>query len=357
MHNWIARSLIVITLGGCDELADSQTEGAVLATLRGTISLGPDVEPPIGTLRVSVLWHDARFEEERSAREADALECEDGELTGWRVETSLLEQPVRVDTKFPSGFTVQLTEPPPIDALYNYPDVPRVLVARGDLIVYDDRNDNGRLDPSTVDRMSPDLVYGSGKGSLPWGVGPRVHYSILYLTRALKPDQGDGEAGFSIVTTEPDESGGRTVEVGRLSDAKLDLVLDPTPYVQQMACSAKCSLSSGIELDDPRITDPATYLARDAGMLLPTDLGVGTSVWSRKDGDAITLSRARCIKRSSGDYTDYTIKLDVTTVEGCTETGWGLSHTTGVLTDEPEPYELPCEDVLELDENGFPIEP
>jgi|GEM_PF-4108993 len=357
MHNWIARSLIVIALGGCDELADSQTEGAVLATLHGTISLGPDVEPPNGTLRVSVLWHDARFEEGRREREENAPACDDGELTGWRIETSLLEQPVRVDTKFPSGFTVQLTEPPPADALYGYPDVRGVSVARGDLIVYDDRNDNGRLDPSTVDAMSPDLVYGSGKGSLPWGVGPRTHYSILYLTRDLAPEQGDGEAGFNIVTTEPDGKGGsgRTVEVGRLSDAKLDLVLDPTHYVQQMACSVKCSGSRKDQQPfDPE--NPESYFARPAGELVPTDLGVGTSVWSLEDGDATTLSRGRCTKTIFEDgYTDYSLDLEVVTVEGCTESGWGLGASWGMPSDEP--FELPCEDVLELDEDGFPVDP
>lgn len=353
MNNWIARFLIVITLGGCDELADSHTEGATLATLHGTISLGPDVEPPIGTLRVSVLWHDARFEEKSRTREADEIPCEDGELSGWRIETSLLEQPVRVDTNFPSGFTVQLTQAPPADAFYPYPDVRGVLVARGDLIVYDDRNDNGRLDPSTVDAMSPDLVYGSGRGSLPWGGGMRVHYSILYLTRDLAPDQGDGEAGFSIVTTEPDGKGGRTVEVGRLSDAKLELVLDPTHYVQQMACSVKCSGSPKVQAID--IENPEAFFARPAGELVPTDLGVGTSVWSRKDGDATTLSRGRCTKKIFEDgWTEYSFDLDVVTVEGCTESGFGLGASMGVIGDEP--FELPCEDVLVLDEDGFPIE-
>jgi hypothetical protein len=357
MHNWIARFLIVIALGGCDELADSHTEGATLATLHGTISLGPDVEPPIGTLRVSVLWHDARFEEGRRERDANALACEDGELTGWRLETSLLEQPVRVDTKFPSGFTVQLTQPPPADALYGYPDVRGVFVARGDLIVYDDRNDNGRLDPSTVEAMSSDLVYGSGKGSLPWGVGPRTHYSILYLTRDLAPGQGDGEAGFSIVTTEPDGLGGsgRTVEVGRLSDAKLELVLDPTHYVQQMACSVMCSGSP--KLQPPiDIESPEAFFARPAGELVPTDLGVGTSVWSLKDGDATTLSRGRCTKKIFKDgWTDYSFDLDVVTVEGCTESGFGRAASMAVFGDEP--FELPCEDVLVVDEDGFPIDP
>jgi hypothetical protein len=357
MHNWIARFLIVIALGGCDELADSHTEGATLATLRGTISLGPDVESPVGTLRVSVLWHDARFEEKSRTSEADDIPCEDGELSGWRIETSLLEQPVRVDTKFPSGFTVQLTEPPPVDALYDYPDVRGVSVARGDLIVYDDRNDNGRLDPSTVDAKSPDLVYGSGKGSLPWGVGPRVHYSILYLTRDLAPDEGDDQAGFSIVTTEPDGKGGsgRTVEVGRLSDAKLELVLDPTHYVQQMACSVLCSGAPKVQ-QPIDIASPEAFFARPAGELVPTDLGVGTSVWSLKDGDATTLSRGRCTKKIREDgWTEYSFDLDVVTVEGCTESGSGLGASMDVFGDEP--FELPCEDVLVVDDDGFLIDP
>jgi len=162
MHNWIARFSIVLALGGCDRLADEQTEGAVLATLRGTISLGPDVELPAGNLQVSVLWHDPTFKKDQAGSEQkESVACADGELTGWLSETPLLEQPVRVDTNFPSGFTVQLTEPPPAAAVYPYPNVSGVSVATGDLVVYDDRNGNGRLDPSTVDVMSPDLVLGS----------------------------------------------------------------------------------------------------------------------------------------------------------------------------------------------------
>lgn len=361
MDNRLIRFVIVTVLAGCDELADKNTEAAVLTTLSGTISLAPDVEPPVGKLQVSVLWFDPALESD------DTQSACDGKRTGWQIETHLLQQPVRVDTNFPSGFSVQLTEPPPAAALYPHPGLYGVSVARGDLVVYDDRNGNGRLDPSTVDERSPDLVLGSGKGTAPWGIGQRVHYSILYMTpdrprarleKIISPDddrdlglgEGNGAPGFSLVITEPDGNGGRTVEVQRLGETEIDLILEPTHYVQQAACSVMCSLATENPIDNP-----VEFLAGDVGEPVPSDLGVGTSAWSREDGDATMVSLAKCTKKYLEQYTDYTLDLDVMIIEGCTQSGFGFSYAAGTEIGSDAPFEWPCRDVRELDKNGFTI--
>ena len=359
MHKWIARVLMVLALGGCDELADQQTEGTVLATLHGTLSLAPNVEPPGESLHVSVLWRNPIFVSPpgwpglwvRNGHEHTPAACDDGQLTGWQLETPLLEQPVRVDTEFPSGFSVHLTEPPPPAALYEFPDGSGVSSASGDLVVYDDRNANGRLDPSSFDAMSPDLVYGSSQGATPWGIGQRYQYTIVYLTGDSEISDGDGKAGYSITTDESDASGVKRVDVQRLSEARIDLTLDPTHYVQQRACSVMCQVDA-----NDTIQDPLMFIEGDLGTPVASDLGGGTEVWLRQDGDATTFSKASCAKRDlDASSVSYEVELSRVISEGCTQTNINQIHTTATRADNP--VELPCAVVVELDESDFPADP
>jgi hypothetical protein len=349
------RIVIVLMLVGCDKLADRESEGVALATLNGTLSLGKDVAPPSGKLQVSVLWRDPVFgsmhepgitvEREGIARMQEA--CDDGTLDGWRLETPLLEQPVRIDTNFPSGFTVQLTEPPPAEALFEYPDGGGVATASGDLVVYEDRNANGRLDPTEGDVVSPDLVFGSSQGTTPWGIGQRLHYSIVYLTDDSDRGAGDGKAGYSLETNTISDSGLYPVGVQRLSEAMIDLTLDPTTYAQQMACTVMCRAS---DLD----VDPIAFLAGDLGMPVDVDAGVATSVWSREEGGATTLIKRRCTKwENSDNITGYGLELSVVISEDCKETS--SVHVVHVGADDAAM--LPCPEFETLDESGFPIEP
>ena len=173
----------------------------------------------------------------------------------------------------------------------------------------------------------------------------------MYLSDELEPGEGDGRAGFSIATSEYQRgSGERTVEVQPLSEAKIELVLEPTHYAQQMACTVMCGLSGTDTFDDA-----LTFLAGDVGMRVPSDFGVGTSLWSRKDGDATMLSLARCGKRIFEDIAVYTLELDVVTSEGCTQTAISAVHSIATYLDDH--VELPCEDIRELGPDDFPSSP
>lgn len=350
MPNWIACCGIAMVLCACDGLADRDTEGVALATLHGTIALGQDVEPPAKSLQVSVLWRDPIYGiplhggpiGRRTTEPEMPGKCESGKLTGWRVESPLLEQPVRVDTQFPSGFTVQITELPPAAALYHYPDDSGVSTASGDLVVYEDRNGNGRLDPSTFDEVSPDLVYGSSRGAKPWGVGQRYQYTIVYLSGDAE-SEGDGKAGYSLLTDESGTEGTTRVSKQRLSEAKIDLTLDPTAYVQQMPCSVMCSLDG-----NDTINDPAEFLKGDLGTELDWGLGVGEWVWSRQDGNSTTLSYARCTKEMvAEDVVEYEVELARETTEGCTQITLSQAYT--IATRPETPIELGCKEYREVD--------
>lgn len=360
MRNWMARCGLVIVLCGCDGLADQQTDGVALATLRGTLALGQNVKPPGANLQVSVLWHDPIYGSIHnggiSVRGDNELPmpggCDEGQLTGWRLESPLLEQSVRVDTDFPSGFTVELTEPPPLAALFEYPDGSGVSTASGDLVVYEDRNGNGRLDPSTIDVMSPDLVYGSSRGATPWGIGQRYQYTIVYLTGDAE-NEGDGKAGYSLVTDEPGITYPYPKRIGaqRLSEAMVDLTLDPTIYVQQMACSVMCKLDA-----NDTIASPKQFFESDLGMEVDWGLGKGEWAWSRPDGDAPALSYAKCSKGNepNGAVT-YIVDLSMVITEGCTETT--ISQQNIYMTAHGDAGDLGCKEYGELHRSEQPVTP
>jgi hypothetical protein len=359
MRKWMR---IVVLLAGCGELADQQSEGVALATVRGTLSLGQDVPPPATTLRVSVLWRNPAFGGS-SPREpgiliippgqetlAPRFQCAEGQSGGWRFETGLLEQPGRLITAFPSGFSVQLSEPPPASALFDYPDGSGASVARGDLVIYEDRNGNGKLDPKTLDARSPDLIFGSSLGIAPWGIGQRKHYTIVYLTRDTSVPEGTGKAGYSLVTGEYNAIGLEETSAQQLSDATIELTLDPTTYAQQLACNVLCKTVDSEYFRD--VFDVNTFLARDLGVRLPSTGAVGTTTWLRQDGDASVLTAVSCTRDSDGTNS---LRLSVVGTRGCAESTSTLI-IGGTPAQGPDAYPLPCAEFKDV--SGFlPKEP
>ena len=356
MRDWIGWFGLVLLWTGCDPLSDEQTEGPSLATLRGTLSLAPGVSAPGGTLQVSVLWQDPGIDcsdesepcegDEQTGRPTDdSYQCGDGQLTGWRYETRLLEQPVQFDTAFPSTFSVSLTEPPPSAAMFDDIDGHGTSGAIGDLVVYDDRNGNHRLDPRTAVADSPDEVLASSEGTSPSIAAPLKRYTITYLSADLdSPDStqfGDGKAGYSLTTFDASPAESRTTTNQRLSDATIELVLQPNPELQQSACTALCDIVSET-LDCPSM--PGDIFNRDLGVRLLPDIAPGSSTWLRQADDKRVLTVTSCthehVAEGSSIETAYVFEIGISTTEGCQRTRYGCIYKFVALTQED--VELPC---------------
>jgi len=337
MRNWTARIGILLMLAGCSALADDQTRGATVAELRGTLSLAEGVKPPKGELRVSVVWQDPHV----AGDLPDA--CENARLSGWRYETNLLEQRAQLTTDFPSGFSVSLTEPPPKAAIFDDLDGEGLSGARGDLVVYEDRNGNNRLDPRGFDSESPDLVFGWSQGTNPLDMHGN-NYTVIYLTRdrepaIASPSFGDGKAGYSLETFGAGTFGWLNTRAQRLSEATIDLTLDPTAYVQQSACVLRCYVSPE-ELGCP--DDPNELINANLGDQVSVDPGAASTAWIRQDADKTVFTTAACSvpHADTGKGNTYTFDYSSTSVQGCTQTGTDCTYAKAAYS--ADSAHLPC---------------
>jgi hypothetical protein len=337
MRNWTARIGIFLMLAGCGPLADQQTQGATLAELHGTLSLAEGVKPPKSELRVSVVWQDPHL-----AGDVPGA-CENAKLTGWRYETNLLEQRAQLTTDFPSGFSVSLTEPPPTAAIFDDLDGNGLSGARGDIVVYEDRNGNNRLDPRGFDSESPDLVFGWSQGTNPLNTLGN-NYAVIYLSRDREPtiaslSFGDGKAGYSLETFGAGPFGSLDSRAQRLSEATVDLTLEPSAYAQQSACALRCNVSPE-ELSCP--DDPNELINSTLGQQVSVDPAAASTAWIRQDADRTVFTTATCSVPSagSGNGNRYTFDFSSTSVQGCTQTGTNCTYVKAA--ESAESAHLPC---------------
>lgn len=335
MHDWTARLALLLMLSGCNALADERTRGAPLAELHGTLSLATGVKPPKHELRVSVIWQDPGV-----TRDVPSS-CENAKLAGWRIETNLLEQRATLTTDFPSGFSVKLTEPPPPAAVVDDVEGSGVSAAWGDLVVYEDRNGNDRLDPSGFDDESPDLVFGWSRGTNPLDLHERKS-TVVYLSDDYEPANGtltvgDGKAGYSLETFEGYEVLKVNSKAERLSEATIDLTLDPTAYAQQSACALRCDVSPPI---DTECDAPNDLLNGDLGDELSLNVGEGSRAWMRRESDKTVYTAATCYVEHPGSTNVYTFDFGTRTAQGCTLKGFACVFTKPA--DSPEGAGWPC---------------
>ncbi|HEX9295286.1 MAG TPA: hypothetical protein VF881_05610 [Polyangiaceae bacterium] len=103
-----------------------------LTTVNGELRKDDNFAAPTANTRVAVLW-----------ASADRGQYEQA--------VDLPVQPV-----FPSNFKIDLVEPPPLDMFDQVNDSPGFKIAHGALVVYEDVNQNGKLD--LVDGTSPTFV-------------------------------------------------------------------------------------------------------------------------------------------------------------------------------------------------------
>ncbi len=352
---WVIIMSCTLALAACEKLADEESSGAAVATMRGTLNLAEGMDPPKGDLHLSILW--------RTGGRGDletVSDCGPDELTSYRDQTQLLEQRLELDTDFPAAFSVELSEPPPESALFpvlpGEGGTPGVKRAEGELIVYRDGNHNGRLDLHGFDESSPDQVLGAGEGTAPGEPRPYT-YRIQYLTDDLAVVNQTfpaSKAGYWLLREGRDKKTHEwTADVLALDGkAKIELILDATKYVQRWACSEVCDVRD----PDACPEDPADLPpVQDIGE--PQEGETASWFWSGEKGDRTEMILAECVRGAAADsptsiHEVYEVSL--TTQEGCTTTRTTCFYVRGRL---PAGVDIPCTEFMQgLYPNGFKFE-
>jgi hypothetical protein len=222
------------------------------------------------------------------------------------------------------------------------PNNPDVGFAVGELVVYRDVNENGRLDMHGFDETSVDEVVGSSKGTTPLAEDQGWRYHIVYLTKddtsiGETSMTGDTKAGYSLVTQ---GAGGRLFfHAERLDErAEIELILNATPYVQHWTCAETCDVQDERECPE----DPGALLLGELGE--PQPHGVGWSRWELADGDRVAISTASC-SHDLGHDSRYVFQFGRDTYDGCVSTSWYCGYEQSEL---PDGIELPCTEYQEV---------
>jgi hypothetical protein len=200
------------------------------------------------------------------------------------------EQAVSLQSEFPIEFTLDLAEPPPDDALERIPD-DAVSHALGELVVYRDVNDNGKLDPSTFDRASPDRLLASSGGIGPWGA--EVRMEIEYFTGTPRSSAGSPEyrPGYNLVPPGGSAAGYEPFPIR----TPIALTLQDGPYLRSKLCTQSCQrpLADYVCPEDPaelpQVALRPNYVRNEANAY---------AAWN--DDEGTTTGSERCYSRSSG---------------------------------------------------------
>jgi hypothetical protein len=145
---------LVSLLAGCSNLADQNSTPPPLASIHGTLTLADGTLVPDGQLRLALLW---ATDEPYGSGSGDMGHCDQPYTK--MVERS--EQQVDIDATFPSQFTLNLTAPPPPEALIPLEENGEPAYGTATLVAYVDGNGNGRLDTRTAGEPAADTVLGS----------------------------------------------------------------------------------------------------------------------------------------------------------------------------------------------------
>jgi hypothetical protein len=223
MKTATSQLMATVLLMACDGLADAHTSPPPLASFHGTLSLAEHTPAPEGDLRLAIMWQ-TRSEVDLSSEEDPAFPCNvdesklpldpqswtgrvDPGMAGYtHLSAGFAQQQVRLEGEFPAKFELDLTEPPPPEALAVAlgDGFDPMWMAQGQLVVYRDGNSNGKLDESTFAKPSPDQLLGLGART--YYSGPEPRYIIQYIERRPVLDERRARWNISSVTGTVDET-------------------------------------------------------------------------------------------------------------------------------------------------------
>jgi hypothetical protein len=202
--------------------------------------------------------------------------------------------------------------------------------ALGELVVYRDVNQNGRLDPSTFEHASPDRLLADSAGIGPWA--PDVPLEIEYFTGKY----ADFRAGYNLVPAGGSVSGEHPLSIR----TPIALTLQESPYLRSKLCTEYCQrpLANYVCPADPaelpEVTMRPNYVRDEADAY---------SDWH--DDAGTTTGTDRCYSRSSGH------KFYEYTTFGFDDCVYEVIHCLYREDKLPEGVRLPCE-TYPLDPGG-----
>jgi hypothetical protein len=329
-----AAAITLLVAGGCGDLANQDTEAPALATPSGSVNVASSATVPEGELRLALIWHVPQSEDPST----DCFEAERGRgfpaaLMEGRFFLGKVQQSVELTPGFPSAFKLELSAPPPPEAIYEEED--GLHRAEGTLVVYRDGNDNGKLDPRTDAGPSPDQVLSNdlqhqyGLSSEDRNLSMRTWgYAVVYLDQPRKySDMLDLQSGFNVL--EYQNYGARVA-------TEISLELLPTAELQTQLCTNTCLSVTSVECP----TNPADLPAAPVGAVAGFAQSGKAWVWENGDG-GFGFQAQYCIRTAEG----YLYTYDRTVASDCSE------RETTLCSYGPEPQpspDWPCSVYLDL---------
>lgn len=328
-----AAAMMLLIAGGCGELANQDAKAPALATPSGSVNVPTTITEPEGKLRLALIWHvpgpedagEECFETEGRVLPAAFLEN--------RFFLGKVQQAIDLSPGFPSAFKLELTTPPPPEAIWEEED--GLHKAEGTLVVYRDGNDNDRLDPRTDMGASPDEVLSNdlqhryGLSSEDRNLSMRAWgYEVWYLDQPQKySDMLDLQAGFNIL--EYQNYGARVA-------TEIALELLPTAELQSQLCTNACLSETPVECP----ANPADLPAAPVGAV--SGFAQSGKAWVWENGaDGFGFQAHFCIRASGMYFYSY----DRTVAYGCSE----RQTTRCNYGPAPEPSpDWPCSAYLDL---------
>jgi len=275
-------AVLATSLIACASLADESSQAPALATISGTLSLAEGASVQDGSLRLALLWS---TDDENSSLGREHANCELAYARNYRRS----EQQIEIEPRFPSQFELRITEPPPPDALIPSIEGGPRDYGESKLVAYVDGNGNGQLDSRVDGAPSPDQVLASSMDeSSPTLWVPGVYATGFHYHEQPSPE--GAPAGYSQLqyVVEQDYSGTAHFEP---IETPIELVLDPSPKLQQMLCEWLC-----FDRDDP-FECPASMAdlpVAPEGIPSITQENIIGEGWAWREGDAQHLLGTQC---------------------------------------------------------------
>jgi hypothetical protein len=268
-----------------------------LVTLRGAIRVRDTYVFDGATLRIALVWYPAGLEDGETQAPPSAP-CADPQGLALNYRGLIAQElqfepfPTRafaLDPEASLPFTAQITELPPAEALRPVPEPAGGKWTAGRLILYQDANDNGRLDTATLAAASPDTVIGT---SSDWHalVGSfedvPAWYDIYYSDRSIPTVGPPVEAGFNLRQIVNDPEAGYPASMIAI-DSAIDIHVRDSPRISTLLCEELCMLG-----DDTFIC-PAELADLPAGGAVECQ-GGSDLLWSRSTCNSCTCTNLAC---------------------------------------------------------------
>jgi hypothetical protein len=268
-------------------------------SLSGTLRIADGFELDGRVLRMALVWYPAYldgpiepFTPSAMCANPEGLDLSYRGLVAQELPLAQeLQDELLLAPQFPLPFSVQITELPPAEALRPLPDGQPGSWSTGKLIVYEDCDENGRLDSSSLAETAQDTVLGT---SSDWfaSVGQfedvSAWYDIYYAEARISSPRV--EAGFSIQRILNDPMAGYPSAMLPI-ETEVEIALSASARIATLNCEELCHVG------DEAFECPTDVASLPTGGVFQC-YGRGDLLWSRENCDGCTCTSVSCAMAS-----------------------------------------------------------